>query len=165
MNIREEELQLFVYNEDTKKWELLANYTVYTDDNYISGTVNHLSIFGIGSLGGGSPQQPGVTANGSGSGGSGGGGGGGRSCFIATATFGTPMAAEVQSLRDFRDTCLLTNAPGEFMIDMYEKYSPPIAKVIENSRLLKGMVRFYLKPIISFSRLANVFSKGADRDD
>ncbi len=90
----------------------------------------------------------------------------GRSCFIATATYGTVMAEEVQSLRFFRDTYLLTNTPGNFVIDMYEKYSPPIAKRIETNSFLKGMVRYHLRPIISFARYVNIMaSKGVKSHD
>lgn len=157
LDMPEEDLELYVYNKTSGEWEYLLKPTVYGNDNYISAEVSHLSIFGLGILGGGAQQDGG--ANGAG-GGSGGGGGGGRSCFIATATFGTPMAAEVQSLRHFRDAYLLTNSPGEVVIDMYERYSPPIAKVIERSEFLKGMVRFYLRPIITFSTFANTMYRG-----
>lgn len=162
LGIPEAELILYVYNEVTKEWEPLVNYIIYTDDNYVSGEVTHLSIFGLG--GSGDNGGAGITSSGSGSSGSSGGGGGGRSCFIATATFGTSMANEVQSLRFFRDNYLLTNRPGEFIIDLYERYSPPIARIIEGSEFLKGMVRFYLRPVITFSRWANVI-KGADCHD
>ena len=132
---------------------LLSNYTVYTDDNYVSGEISHLSVFGLGALGG-DDSGGGTTAGGS----SGSSGGSGRKCFIATATFGTPMAREVRSLTYFRDTCLLTNRPGQFIIGMYEKYSPPIARIIEASRFLKGAVRYYLRPIITFARFVNVIA-------
>jgi hypothetical protein len=148
LGIPEEDLILYYYNETTEEWEELSDYQVYTDENYVSGKVGHFSVFGLGGGAG-----AGITAVGSSSGDS---GGGGRSCFIATATFGTPMAGEVQSLRFFRDNYMLTNGPGEFLIDMYERYSPPIADRIADSRFLKGMVRYHLKPIISFAQRINI---------
>lgn len=154
LNVREEELKLYMYDEVKGEWVEMPDYTVYPDENYVAGTITHLSVFGLGNLG------IGAAAVGGGGGiGSMFGGGGGRSCFIATATFGTPMAEEVQSLRYFRDRHLLTNRPGLFAVDMYEKYSPPVARAIEKSKFLKGMVRYHLRPVITFARLANVFIK------
>jgi hypothetical protein len=34
-------------------------------------------------------------------------------CFIATSAYGTPMAEEIQILREFRDEYLLTNRWGK----------------------------------------------------
>jgi hypothetical protein len=82
------------------------------------------------------------------------GGGGGGSCFIATAAYGTPMAAEIDVLRDFRDTYLLTNTPGTMFVDAYYHLSPPVAKVIADSPLLAALVRIALAPVILFSKLA-----------
>jgi len=149
LDIPEEDLELFVYNETTQEWEALADYKVFTDENYVSGEVSHLSIFGLGGGGGIGPAavETDIAAAF--------GGGGGRGCFIATATYGTPMAAEIQSLRSFRDTYLLTNLPGGFAVDMYEKYSPPIARIIEKSGFLRAMARYYLKPVIRFARFVN----------
>ena len=40
-------------------------------------------------------------------------------CFVATAASGTPLAANIDILRDFRDEWLLTNAPGTMFVDAY----------------------------------------------
>ncbi len=76
-----------------------------------------------------------------------GGGGGGR-CFIATAAFGSPLAAEVQYLRKFRDRYLLTNRPGRAFVDLYYRYSPPVADFLKRHDLLRSMVRYLLIPIV-----------------
>jgi len=70
-------------------------------------------------------------------------------CFIATAAYGTPMAEEVQILREFRDECLLTNPVGKGLVDFYYKVSPPIAEFITEHPSLKPMVRAGLMPVVA----------------
>ena len=83
-----------------------------------------------------------------------GGGGGGGGCFIATAAFGTPMAEEVKTLKQFRDEHLFTNLPGRIFTKIYYKTSPPIADFIRNEPILKAMVRMGLRPLVLLSRFS-----------
>jgi hypothetical protein len=83
-----------------------------------------------------------------------GGGGAGGGCFIATAAYGTPMAAEVQILREFRDEYLLTNPVGQAFVDFYYKISPPIAEFITEHPSLKPIVRAGLMPAVAMSTVA-----------
>jgi len=76
------------------------------------------------------------------------GGGGGGGCFIATAAFGSPLAVEVQYLRKFRDRYLLTNRAGRTFVDVYYKYSPPVADYLRRHDLLRAIVRYLLIPIV-----------------
>jgi len=77
-----------------------------------------------------------------------------NSCFIATAAYGTPMAGEIQILREFRDGCLLTNPPGKAFVDFYYKVSPPMAEFITEHPALKPVVRAGLVPAIAMSTVA-----------
>jgi hypothetical protein len=77
-----------------------------------------------------------------------------RWCFIATAAYGTPMAGEVQVLREFRDKCLLTNPPGRAFVDFYYRVSPPIAEFITEHPSLKPVVRAGLVPVVVISTIA-----------
>jgi len=64
-----------------------------------------------------------------------------KPCFIATAAYGTPMAEEVDILRQFRDELLLNNPAGRALVAVYYKLSPPIAEFISEHQVLRTMVR------------------------
>jgi alpha-tubulin suppressor-like RCC1 family protein len=72
-------------------------------------------------------------------------------CFIATAAYGTPMAEEIQILREFRDEYLLTNTLGQALVDLYYRVSPPIAEFITEHPGLRPVVRLGLVPAVAMS--------------
>ena len=78
-------------------------------------------------------------------------------CFIATAAYGTPMASEIQILRQFRDLKMKPNVIGKNLIFFYYDTSPSLARVIVRSNGMKAFVRTVLKPIIS--SISNRFEK------
>tara|TARA_B100001175_G_scaffold272988_1_gene246448 strand:- start:124 stop:1365 length:1242 start_codon:yes stop_codon:yes gene_type:complete len=69
-------------------------------------------------------------------------------CFIATAAYGTPFDSKIDVLRNWRDDSLRSSTLGRIFIRNYYFYSPPIASVIARSSTLRGIVRFFLSPII-----------------
>ena len=103
------------------------------DESYFSGEIAY-------TVPGGASSAPGS------GGGGGGGGGGGR--FIATAAYGSYLAPEVMVLRGFRDRYLLTNGPGQAFVDLYYRFSPPIAAFIKEHDSLKEAVRWGLTPVV-----------------
>lgn len=71
-----------------------------------------------------------------------------KTCFIATAAYGSPMVYEVTLLREFRDKYLEKTICGNLFIRFYYQISPAIAMVISKSKILKSITRLILKPII-----------------
>jgi hypothetical protein len=72
-------------------------------------------------------------------------------CFIATAAYGTPMAEQIQILREFRDEYLLTNRLGQALVGVYYRTSPPVAEFITEHPSLKPVVRAGLLPAVAMS--------------
>jgi len=79
---------------------------------------------------------------------------GGGGCFIATAAWGSPMQPEVRILRRFRDSVLLGSAPGRGFVNLYYRWSPAAAQVIEWSPPLRSGVRFLMVPVVMGVRVA-----------
>ena len=76
-------------------------------------------------------------------------------CFIATAAYGTPMAKEIEILRDFRDKKLESTQLGRQMVLLYYRTSPPIAEIISHSERMRAAVRYTLNPIIDALKRKN----------
>jgi lysophospholipase L1-like esterase len=89
------------------------------------------------------------TVQSSGSDGGGGGGGGGGGCFIATAAFGSPAAAHITVLREFRDRWLLPHEAGRLFVNTYYTLSPALAETIRNHEGARMTVRWALYPLIA----------------
>ena len=68
-------------------------------------------------------------------------------CFIATAAYGSSLHPIVKILRKFRDRHLLTNNAGRIFVNTYYTYSPPVAKIIEQSPILKFFTRLCITPL------------------
>jgi hypothetical protein len=72
-------------------------------------------------------------------------------CFIATAAYGTPMAEQIQILREFRDGYLMTNPLGQALVGLYYRVSPPVAEFITEHPSLRSAVRAGLLPAVAMS--------------
>ncbi len=71
-----------------------------------------------------------------------------KSCFIATAAYGSYLHPKVQVLRDFRDRNLLTNPLGQSFVAWYYRWSPGAARGIADRPLLRLVCRSVLTPLI-----------------
>lgn len=73
-------------------------------------------------------------------------------CFVATATYGDPMASELGTLRRFRDRYLESNAVGHAWVEAYYAVGPSLARFIEGSEGRRTVARRLLAPAIELAR-------------
>ncbi|EIJ66595.1 hypothetical protein BD31_I1195 [Candidatus Nitrosopumilus salaria BD31] len=77
----------------------------------------------------------------------------GGGCLIATATYGSEMAPQVQLLREIRDNQLMNTESGiSFMTgfnQFYYSFSPHIADMERESPLFKEIVKIGITPLLS----------------
>lgn len=76
-----------------------------------------------------------------------------KSCFIATAAFGGPLANEVQTLREFRDQFLIPYDWGRDFVSWYYSWSPQAAAYITNSESLQFVASLLLWPLVIVSKV------------
>jgi hypothetical protein len=83
----------------------------------------------------------------------------GGGCLIATATYGSELAPQVQQLRELRDNQLLQTESGTAFIttfnDIYYSFSPIIADYERENPLFKEAVKLAITPMISSLSLMN----------
>jgi len=79
--------------------------------------------------------------------------GNGGGCLIATATYGSEMAPQVQQLRELRDNQLLQTESGSVFMttfnDIYYSFSPTIADMERENPYFKEAVKLAITPMIS----------------
>jgi hypothetical protein len=82
----------------------------------------------------------------------------GSDCLIVTATFGSPMAGEVQLVRDFRDETVKQNYLGSRYVTalnaVYYSFSPAVARSIDENPSVKPVMRLVLAPLIGIVLLS-----------
>jgi hypothetical protein len=73
-------------------------------------------------------------------------------CFVATAAWGSPLEAEVESLRGFRDGRLLPSALGRLAVAAYYGLGPAAARAIAGDGRLRAGARALLAPLVALAR-------------
>lgn len=73
-------------------------------------------------------------------------------CFVATAAYGTPLAAEIGVLRRLRDRQLANTLPGRLLVAAYQRLGPPAAEVIARHDSLRSLTRSILSWIVAAVR-------------
>ena len=83
----------------------------------------------------------------------------GGGCLIATATFGSELAPQVQQLREIRDNSLLQTELGSGFMksfnQFYYSFSPTIADLERENPLFKEAVKLTITPLLSSLSLLN----------
>ena len=76
----------------------------------------------------------------------------GGGCLIATATFGSELAPQVQQLREIRDNTILSTESGTAFMNgfnqFYYSFSPVIADMERENALFKEFVKLSLTPML-----------------
>jgi hypothetical protein len=83
-----------------------------------------------------------------------------RPCIIASVAYGSPIAPEVQFLREFRDeTAMRSFAGTQFMRvfdGFYYSFSPWLARVVVEIPLLQTLIRAFIYPLLISLRVSIV---------
>ena len=83
----------------------------------------------------------------------------GGGCLIATATYGTELAPQVQQLRELRDNSLLqTNSGSAFMTgfnQLYYSFSPSIADFERENFVFRETVKLAITPLLMSLSILN----------
>jgi hypothetical protein len=74
-------------------------------------------------------------------------------CFIATAAYGSPLAAELGPLRALRDRQLLAAPLGRLAVGAYYAFSPSLAAAIAADPRLRAATRALVGPLVELARL------------
>lgn len=75
-------------------------------------------------------------------------------CYIATAAYGSPMAPQVETFRQFRDQFLMPLKWGAHFVNFYYEHSPKYARIIANNEALRTLARLSLWPALAFAWLS-----------
>jgi len=83
----------------------------------------------------------------------------GGGCLIATATFGSELAPQVQQLREIRDDTILSTKSGTTFMNgfnqLYYSFSPLIADLERENPIFKEAVKFSITPMLSTLSILN----------
>jgi len=89
-------------------------------------------------------------------------------CLIATATYGSELAPQVQQLRELRDNKLLQTQSGTAFIetfnDFYYLFSPVIADYERENPVFKEAVKIAITPMISTLSILNYVDMNSEAE-
>ncbi|MFQ5440140.1 MAG: PQQ-dependent sugar dehydrogenase [Nitrosopumilaceae archaeon] len=92
----------------------------------------------------------------------------GGGCLLATATYGSELAPQVQQLRELRDNKLLQTKSGssfmEVFNEFYYSFSPGIADLERENPIFKETVKMVITPMISSLSVLNYVNMDSESE-
>ena len=89
-------------------------------------------------------------------------------CLIATASYGSELAPQVQMLREVRDNVLLSTYSGALFMDgfnsAYYSFSPQIAQMENENPTFREAVRIFITPIVSTLSIMTPANEGSESE-
>ena len=87
-------------------------------------------------------------------------------CLIATASYGSELAPQVQMLREIRNNVLLSTYSGTLFMDgfntVYYSFSPEIANMENKNPVLKESVRIFITPMVTALSIMTLVQEGSE---
>ena len=91
-----------------------------------------------------------------------------RSCLIATASYGSELAPQVQMLREVRDNILLSTYSGALFMDgfnsVYYSFSPQVAQLENEHPIFREAVKAFITPMISTLSVMTLANEGSESE-
>jgi len=92
----------------------------------------------------------------------------GGGCLIATATYGSELAPQVQFLREVRDNTVLSTSSGSVFMtsfnEFYYSFSPTIADWERQNPAFKEAVKLFITPMISSLSIMTLADSGSETE-
>ena len=89
-------------------------------------------------------------------------------CLIATASYGSELAPQVQMLREVRDNILLSTYSGALFMDVfnsaYYSFSPQVAQLENENPIFREAVKAFITPMISTLSVMTLASEGSESE-
>ena len=89
-------------------------------------------------------------------------------CLIATASYGSELAPQVQMLREVRDNILLSTYSGTLFMDgfnsIYYSFSPQVAQLENENPIFREAVKAFITPMISTLSVMTLASEGSESE-
>ena len=92
----------------------------------------------------------------------------GGGCLIATATFGSELAPQVQQLREIRDNTILSTKSGTTFMSgfnqIYYSFSPLIADIERENPIFKEVVKISITPMLFTLSILNLIDINSEAE-